>query len=67
VAHACNSSYLEGRDQEDPGSRPAQPRQKKPNMVTYACHPSCSRKGKIGRSMSMSQPMWEKSKILSQK
>jgi hypothetical protein len=23
VAHACNPSYSEGRDQEDPGSKPA--------------------------------------------
>jgi hypothetical protein len=23
VAHACNPSYLEGRDQEDHGSKPA--------------------------------------------
>jgi hypothetical protein len=23
VAHACNSSYSEGRDQEDQGSKPA--------------------------------------------
>jgi hypothetical protein len=24
VAHACNPSYLGGRDQEDPGSKPVQ-------------------------------------------
>jgi hypothetical protein len=48
VAHFCNPSYLEDRDQEVCGSRPvpeniktsSQP--KELGMVIYAYHPSCT-------------------------
>jgi hypothetical protein len=38
VAHACNPSYLEGRDQENGGSRPAQEeKKKKKRLSTTGC------------------------------
>jgi hypothetical protein len=47
MVHACNSSNSGGRDQEDHGSSPAQPKSKqdpiskdKLGMVVYICNPS---------------------------
>jgi hypothetical protein len=47
MAHACNPSYLGGRDQEDHGSRPAWAKssqdphlnQSKPGMMVHTGHP----------------------------
>jgi hypothetical protein len=47
VVDACNPSYLEGRDQEDYGSRPAQANSQEDPISTHklgvmghACYPS---------------------------
>jgi hypothetical protein len=50
VAHACNSSYLEGGDWEDCSLRPAWAKMfngKKLGVVVLACHSSYGRKHKI--------------------
>jgi hypothetical protein len=58
VAHAYNSSYSGGRDEEDNGLRPGQKKRRKvretistnkPGMVIYNCNPSYA--GAIGRSI----------------
>jgi hypothetical protein len=38
VAHACNPSYLGGRDQEDGGSKPAQANSSSENLSQKTLH-----------------------------
>jgi hypothetical protein len=38
VAHACNPSYSRGRDQEDHGSKPAQPNSLQDPILKKTCH-----------------------------